>query len=482
MDTLTNARYGIFTLLALALVALAGACAAPQAPDLVQWKVEQSNAYMMAGESGEQVVNVEIGAKLPSELEAHIPLNISLVLDHSGSMNGEQMDDAKRAIRYMLGQLKDDDMVSVIAFSTQVEIILPQTEWDDVDRNELFASIDELQPRGTTAMYEALYQAYSEVSSHYNEGSINRVMLLSDGIPNDATNLVGLAQTARGSNIPITTMGLGPYYNEDLMAQLADTSGGNYRFIKESDEIEEFFLAEKRSMEQVVARNLTLTFNLGPGAELQQTLGGQASLNGRQVSVYLGDLSVSDPRQIAVKLNVAVPSSGARVEILDAHLSWEDVIGWSGTHEAWAYVEALSTKDQALIEQNHNKVVVEKVGRLHAAWEMERAIRDYQAGNRREAQERLQRAASDYKVKKKEASAWRQKLADVPAEQNAPTPVMSGAASSFDYSDDQIVGSQDLDSYMEKAAEELEEAEPESDEGKIIIKSVKSRNRLEQGD
>jgi len=476
-----QARTSLLLMVALAALALGSGCATTPVPDLVQWKVEQSNPYMMAGEQTEQVVNVDIAARLPRDLEAHIPFNLSVVIDHSGSMNGEQMDDAKNALRYMLKELRADDQISVIAFSTQVAVLQPQTEWDDVDQAELTARISELEPRGTTAMYEALYQGYTEVTSRYNPSGINRVILLSDGIPNDETNIISLAQSARSSNIQITTLGLGPYYNEDLMAQIADTSGGNYRFVKDSGQIEEYFLAEKRAMEQVVARNVMLTFNLGPGAELIQTLGGQGNLSGRQVSVYLGDLSVSDPRQVALKLRIKAPASGARVEILDAQLSWEDVVAWTGTHDAWAYVEALATKDQALIEKNENKLVVEKVGRLVAAWEMEKAVRDFEAGRKVEAQRRLQEAAREYQGQKKAAQAYRDELrlatpSDAPP---APAPQISGAASSWDFGDS--AGSTDLDVYMEEAAEGLEDAEPESDEGKVIIKSAKSRNRKESG-
>ncbi len=456
-------------LVLLALTLFGVACATPQAPDLIQWQIEQSHPYVMAGDVTEEVINVDLAAALPTEMEARIPLNLSIVIDHSGSMNGEQMAHARDALRYMLAQLQDDDHVSVIAFSTQVEVLQPQTEWDDVDRGDLNARIDQLTPRGTTAMYEALQQAYSEVSSHYDAARINRVILLSDGIPNDPTYITSIAQQARSSNIAITTMGLGPYYNEDLMAQIADLSGGNYRFIKESGEIERFFLAEKRSMEQIVARNVSLTFNLGPGAELVQTLGGQASFNGRQVNVYLGDLSVSDPRQIALKLNVRAAASGARVEILDARLTWEDVIAWTGTHEAWAYVEAEATRDQALIDKHHNKLVVEKVGRLHAAWEMERAVYDYQAGRKEEARQRLMQASQQYREEKQAASSWLQE-----APQAAPAEPTVGVTA----------GSANLESFMDDAIQGLfsdDESEEESEKTKVLIKSVKSRARSESG-
>ena len=86
--------------------------------------------------------------------------------------------------------------------------------------------------------------------------------------------------------------------------------------------------------------------------------------------------------------------STREVEIADAHLTWEDVINWTGNQERWAYVEAESTKNQATVDQHRDKNILEKVGRLHAAWEMENAIRDYEAGNREKAKKRLRSAKS----------------------------------------------------------------------------------------
>lgn len=459
-------------LVALALALATGCASAPKEPvKLVQWDIEASHPYVLASDQTEAVVHVDVSAKLPASAQTRIPLNLSLVLDHSGSMSGDQMDDARRAVLDMLDKLHPEDRISVVAFSTRAEVLQPQETWSDVDRVALRRKVSALKPRGTTAMYAALQQGLNQVQKRYNAASINRVLLFSDGIPNDPTNLVALAQNARSRNIAITTMGLGPYYNEDLMAQLADLSGGNYRFIKSSDQIETFFLAEKQSMEQIVARNVNVAFNLGPGVQVLQTLGSNAQVSGRSVRVFLGELGSAETRQVALKLRVQAPASGAKVELLDAQLTWEDVVAWTGNHERWSYLEAESTQDQALIEQHRNKQLAEKVGRLQAAWEIDQAMRDYQAGERRRAQERLQRAAEEYRAKRVEAEASRPT--------NAPPPM--AAPQDFDQEVMVIQSAGSLDVYMDELSEEVEESDPESDDGKILIKSNKRRSRSMSG-
>lgn len=459
------------------LLWMTGCASAPEkTPDLMVWEVEASNSYVASGETSEQVLHFEIGAQAPAGAQERIPLNLSLVIDHSGSMSGEQMEDARRALRYMLGELHPEDTVSVVAFSSEVAVLQPQELWDDVDQAELFQKIAELQPTGTTDMQSALAVGIGQVQQRFAADRINRVMLLSDGIPNDATQLLGMAQGARGSQISISTFGLGPYYNEDLMAALADSSGGRYHFIKDSQQIEAFFLAEKESLEQVIARNVSVTVQLGPGVELVQTLGGAASLNGRKATIFLGDFGLSDKRQLGFKLKVTAPASGAKVELVDARMDWEDVVFWSGQKSRKLYLEANATRDQALIEKNEDKVVREKVGKLTAAWEMERALREYSQGQKDQAQERLRRAAGEYRQQLEEARSQAPEAYSpqpAPPRANSDDKVQqavpaSGAAMSF--SDD-----------LESTAEELEESEAESDEGKILIKSKLKTSRGASG-
>ncbi|MEL6177463.1 MAG: VWA domain-containing protein, partial [Myxococcota bacterium] len=199
---------------------IASGCAGTQqvedAPLLLDWSVESSHPYVLASGETESVLHVDLEAVLPEDEQRRIPLNISLVLDHSGSMSGEQMTDARDAVLYMLSQLKPDDRVSVVVFSTQVELLQAQDEWEEIDHIKLRDKLALITPRGTTAMYRALQQGLQQVRSRYEAGSINRVILLSDGIPNDGSQIVNLATNARSGGVAITTMGLGPYYNEDL--------------------------------------------------------------------------------------------------------------------------------------------------------------------------------------------------------------------------------------------------------------------------
>ena len=72
-------------------------------------------------------VYLEIGAG-EGIAEVRVPLNISLVLDKSGSMEGAKIRNLRKAAKSVIDLLNDDDYVSVIAFSDQVHTIAPNIE------------------------------------------------------------------------------------------------------------------------------------------------------------------------------------------------------------------------------------------------------------------------------------------------------------------------------------------------------------------
>ena len=444
----------LLIILALFLLSALG-CTASKAnrPKLLNWKIENSHPYVLAGDDSEIMVGIDVYAELPSTKEIRIPLNIGLVIDHSGSMRGEEMDDALNATLFMLSELHPDDTVSIVAFSTKAELLLSQTQWEDVNQDELKEKLSDLKPRGTTSMFEALQMSFGQVTSTYDQSRINRIILLSDGIPNNPAPIPGLAQQARNSNVSITTMGLGPFYNEDLMVQLADMSGGNYRFIKNSDEIEAYFLAEKQSMEQVIGRNASITIHLGPGIEVVEAYGGSLSRSGNEVTLFLGEIGLISHRQAGIKLQVTGPASGSPIEVADVQLQWEDVVDWSGYSERWEYIESESTQDQSLIDNTMNATVIEQLSRLQVAVEMDRAIRMYENGQVNEARDQIEETSKKYKQQ------------NVALQQQPSAPPVD----------------EELMQYLDSTVQSLESNSPESDEGKILIKEVKVNSRSMYG-
>src|SRR5689334_11533206 len=90
-------------------------------------------------------------------------LNLSLVLDRSGSMEGEKMARAREAAAFCVDQLMGDDRVSVVIFDDRVEVIVPSQPVEN--RAAIKERIATVHARNSTALHAAWVRGGLEVSS-----------------------------------------------------------------------------------------------------------------------------------------------------------------------------------------------------------------------------------------------------------------------------------------------------------------------------
>ena len=157
-------------------------------------------------------------------------LNLSLVIDRSGSMDGDKIAFARQAAAFAVEQLLPQDRVSVVIFDDEVQTLVPSTLVEN--RQMILEAIRRIQAGGSTALHEAWRQGGLQVSHHLDREHLNRVILLSDGLANvGETNPDVIATDVHklaGLGVSTTTMGVGDDYNEDLMAAMAKSGDGNY--------------------------------------------------------------------------------------------------------------------------------------------------------------------------------------------------------------------------------------------------------------
>ena len=151
-----------------------------------------------------------------------------LVFDKSGSMRGRALDEAKAGARAFLGTLHDEDRVTVIAFSSQVE--QSYGPWRLGDRRKDFLQIiDALQAGGGTALYDAVAQAYGEAKKRAarEPERIHAVVVMTDG--KDEDSRLQLAALTRGFDdeaVKVFTIGYGPLADETVLGKIADAAHG----------------------------------------------------------------------------------------------------------------------------------------------------------------------------------------------------------------------------------------------------------------
>ncbi len=216
---------------------------------------------------GEQVVFTLVDIKAGGGLRlGAVPANIGLVLDRSGSMDGEKMDNLKEAVGYVVDHLADDDLVSVTIFDDQVETIVPSRPAKDRDgiRSALAAVI----PRGGTQIADGLKAGLEEVGKGISKDRVNRILLITDGQTwDDEAACLRLADEAAQRGVAITGIGLGEEWNEKLLLEIAGRSRGDSHWIQNPVAILDVFRQEVEGMQSVAATNLTATVRLEQGVQ-----------------------------------------------------------------------------------------------------------------------------------------------------------------------------------------------------------------------
>ena len=323
------------------------------------------NKFVKAGASQQLLARIGLSTERRTSNERP-PVNVALVVDTSGSMEGRAIEDARAASLALLDSLSKEDRISVVVFHSKAEVLLPSTRIDDADMKELRQKIAGMKAQGTTEMSAGLRLALNEVEKNLVQQGVNRVVMLGDGVPNDDHLVESLTAEATSRGISITTLGLGNDYDEILMGRIAQQSGGKFSYIEDSTKVASFFKEEVVRLHKVVAKNAVLELRPGPGVVVQNVVGRPASRSDRFMTVHLGDLTLGEQQEIVVELAANPTKDGSTVEALDAVLRWQDGIGGE-SHEERVFIGAKATVDEARIAAGKDEKVAEAAARAKDA-------------------------------------------------------------------------------------------------------------------
>ncbi len=295
--------------------------------DPVRLRVELDRSTLPAGSTERAIVKIAFDAPRLPRPEARPPVNLTLVLDHSGSMTGEKIQQAKHAAIEAVRRLSADDIFSLVIFDNNVDTLIPARRVGSGDAIE--AQIRSIGPGGGTAIYAGVTQGASELRKHIEDRRyVHRLILLSDGLANvgpstpDELGRLGSALVQEG--ISVTTMGVGLDYNEDLMARLAQRSDGNTYFVASSGDLPKIFNTELGDVLNVVARSVQLTIEFSDGVRPLAFVGREGVIRGQSGELTLNQLYGGQEKFALVEVEITSARAGEKREIAKASLSFED--------------------------------------------------------------------------------------------------------------------------------------------------------------
>ena len=331
--------------------------------------------------------------------QVQMPLNLSLVLDKSGSMQGKKIQNLREAAKLAVDRLGPDDTISIVAFSDRKYLIAESQPV--TDKEDLKKKIDRIRDGGGTAISGGMGQGLAELDKALSPDRVSRMLLLTDGQTfGDEKQCKKLGKKAGTDGIVVNALGLGDDWNEELLDEIAEASGGVADFIDSPDKIVQFFEQAVQSMQDTVVQNAQMILRLANGVRPRQVWQvlpmisnlGYQPLSDRDVQVALGELEKGQPRSLLVELLVN-PRPAGRYRIAQTEVSY-DIPGLKLSGEkVKADILLDFTGDVALAKEYDAEVmnIVEKV----TAFKLQtRALEEAKMGNVAGASQALRAAAT----------------------------------------------------------------------------------------
>ncbi len=264
--------------------------------------------------------------------ERSVPLNLCLVLDHSGSMNGRPLETVKKAASHLIERLNPGDRISVVAFDHRAKVLVKNQLINDTD--SIIKQIKRLSADGGTAIDEGLKLGIEEIAKG-KQDSVSQVFLLTDGENEHGDNArcLKLAELATSYKITLNTLGFGANWNQDVLEKIADAGGGTLSYIERPEQAVDEFSRLFERVQSVQLTNAYLLFSLMPKVRLAElkpiaqvapdTIELPVQQEGDRFMVRLGDLMTDAERVILANLYMGQLPEG-RQTIAHVQVRYDD--------------------------------------------------------------------------------------------------------------------------------------------------------------
>jgi Ca-activated chloride channel family protein len=189
---------------------------------------------------------------------------VVFVVDRSGSMSGEKIEQAKGAAKFVLNNLREGDLFNIIAFDSEVESWKPELQkYNDETRKAALGFIEGIYAGGSTNINGALEAAFGPL---HDSGRPTIVLFLTDGLPTvgeqNEAKIIENAKKYNKVNARIYTFGVGYDLNSRLLDKLAREGFGQSEFVRPNENIEDRVSALYKRISAPVLSDLSIKWDV----------------------------------------------------------------------------------------------------------------------------------------------------------------------------------------------------------------------------
>ncbi|OZM56939.1 hypothetical protein CIB95_09215 [Lottiidibacillus patelloidae] len=345
---------------------------------------------------------VELKGNATKQVERS-PINLAIVLDRSGSMTGNPLHYCKEAVKFVVSQLTDKDLLTVVVFDNEVETVFGP---ENVTHKDLLKhKIDQISTRGLTNLSGGLIQGCQHVLKQKEKDYVNRVIVLSDGQANrgvtDFNQLMMITDEYQSAGVTISTIGVSEHFDEEVMEGISEHGKGNFYFIDEVEGIPAIFAEELEGLLSVIAQNVTLAINPKDGVEVHKVFGYEPKQEEEGLKLNLGDMYANEVKSILVAYGIQAKPEGIH-DIFDLQWSFVDITDGVKECKCKANVPIHYTTDLKILEAKPNAHVEKQVQITKSATIINEAMDFFDIGDIEAGKQLLHKQAVNMSIIAKE--------------------------------------------------------------------------------
>lgn len=288
--------------------------------------------------------------------QARAPMNVTFVLDTSGSMEGHPLEMLKATCRAVAGSLREGDVVSLVTWDTANLLHLASHAVSGPDDPVLLQRIASLSAGGGTDLHGGLVAGYEQAMKAYSSDRINRIVLVSDGGANVGITDIDLIAEYAGDNMEdgIYMLGVGvgdaSTYHDELMDQVTDAGKGASVFINDAAEAERMFGARFVSTMAIAARDVQVRLDMPAGFRIVRFSGEELSTDPSEVEPQ--HLAPNDSMVFHQRIETCAPELVTDDSEIGVTVRWLDARSFEQREvtQTVRFGDLLATTDPALLK------------------------------------------------------------------------------------------------------------------------------------